>query len=136
MNIRYPTLFLLATILCSCGLGFYYEKHLVGKYWLIGTDSLEQVTVRELLKSGGALGVIDRTVFAAGANADFIIAAQHPFNTNHDFKVDRSTTNYFILQVKSGHVTGPLSYSDFIHTRHQMKLPDDLDFTILIDEMK
>jgi hypothetical protein len=69
MSRAFPSLLILVAVLAALlvagcgGFGFAYEKRLSGKYGLVATDVLEQMSVCEMLPSGSGVGVISETVF-------------------------------------------------------------------------
>lgn len=95
---------------------------------------MDQMSVSEMLPSGSAGDIINETVFAAGWDTNFIIAKQHPKDANQH--VDKTVTNYYILRVADGSLTGPLQESAFIEARKRISVPSSLDFSLVFDELK
>lgn len=121
---------LAALLVAGCGgFGFAYEKRLSGKYGLVATDVLEQMSVCEMLPSGSGLGVISETVFAVGWDEQYIIAKQHPDG-------NKSITHFYILRVSDGTLTGPVDEMRFTMERHKIGVPASLSFTLVFDSLK
>ena len=132
-----PFLVVLACLglLAGCGgIGFAYEKRLSGKYGLVAADVLEQMVVAEMLPNGSAIGVIPATVFAVGWNEQFIIAKQHPSDSNH--RVDKTVTQFYVLRISDGSLTGPLAEPAFSAERTKLGVPEGLSFTLVFDTLK
>jgi hypothetical protein len=125
--------FLLISMLGCGGFGLAYEKDLVGKYAVWATDIEEQAAVVKKTSSSGAAGVVPPMVFAYGWNNKFIIAKQHPIVDNSPFIVDIAITNWFIVEVKSEKIHGPLSEQEYIELRQKLGVPDALIFTESIE---
>ena len=104
-----------------------YEEDLVNGYAVWAADTMKDAAI--VLKdkgSSGAIGVVPRTVFAYGWNDDFIIAKRHPEKKNR--KVDTSLTYWYIVEVASGDVHGPLNEDEFDKLRTELKVPPELSF--------
>jgi hypothetical protein len=116
------------------------SKKLIGNYEVDYIDSKDNMSIYYNDPQWGGLGVVNPTVFAVGYNDDFIIAKQHP---NVDFKIDRGTTNYFIIPLKStisespeDNKIGPLTESSFLEKRKQLGIPSTLNFTIVFEGLE
>jgi len=108
-------------------MGLVYEEDLAAGYAVWATDTMQDAGIVHKDKGGsGATGVVPRTVFAYGWNDDFIIAKRHPEKNR---KVDTGTTYWYIVEVASGNVHGPLSEGEFSNLRTKLKLPAELSFT-------
>jgi len=104
-----------------------YEEDLVNGYAVWAEDIIEDAAIVLKDKEGpGALEVVPCTVFAYGWNDDFIIAKRHP--EKKDRKVDTSLTYWYIVEVASGNVQGPLSEGEFSKLRTKLKVPAELSF--------
>ncbi len=131
----FPSLLILIAVLAALlvagcgGFGFAYEKHLSGKYGLVATDVLEQMSVCEMLPSGSGVGVISETVFAVGWDEQYIIAKQHPAG-------NKSITHFYILRVSDGKLTGPVDEMRFTMERDKIGVPASLSFTLVFDSLK
>ena len=112
-----------------CRLGDFYNEGLGNGYAVCAADVIEQTGVVRVDKQGfgGGLVVVPPTVFAYGWNDDFILAKQHPLN-EMDWKVDASITNWYIVEVASGNVHGPLSEGEFNKLRTELKVPAEISF--------
>ena len=112
-------------------MGLAYEEDLVNGYAVWATDTIEQAAVVKKDKKGsGGVAVVPAMVFAYSWNDDFILSKQHPVK---DFtKVDTSITNWYIVEVVSGKVHGPLSEGEFNKLKTQLKVPAELSFKKII----
>ena len=106
--------------------GRVYEEDLVNGYAVWAPDVKKQAEIVHKGKGGsGATAVVPHTVFAYGWNDDFIIAKRHP---EKDRKVDASITHWYIIEVASGKVHGPLSEGEFGKLRTELKVPAEISF--------
>ncbi|MCA9402858.1 MAG: DUF3997 domain-containing protein [Candidatus Omnitrophica bacterium] len=74
--------------------------------------------------AAGQSPVIEDYVFAVGWNDDFIIAKRYNRSTNSG-KVE-----WYIIKVDGDIIVGPLEQEVFDEKRKNLKVPDDLDFSI------
>jgi hypothetical protein len=108
-------------------LGSFYEEDLGNGYQLWAADVIEQVAVFKKSKLSSAMvEVVPSVVFAYGWNDDFILAKQHPLKSHR--KVDTSITNWYIVEVASGNVHGPLSEGEFNKLKTKLKVPAEISF--------
>jgi hypothetical protein len=108
-------------------MGLIYEEDLVNGYAVWATDTIEDAAIVHKDKGGsGSTVVVHPMVFAYGWNDDFIIAKRHP--EKKDRKVDTSLTYWYIVEVTSGDVHGPLSEDEFSKLRTELKVPHELSF--------
>jgi hypothetical protein len=111
-------------------MGLEYEDDLAGDYAVWATDTIEDTAiVRRVKDTSGALVVVPCMVFAYGWNDDFIIAKQHPRYPNERYKINRGTTHWYIVEVKTGRVHGPLTADEFAKSRTELSAPSSLSFT-------
>ena len=104
-----------------------YEEDLVNGYAVWALDVMQDAAI--VLKDKGGSGgtvVVPHMVFAYGWNDDFIIAKQHP--EKKDRKVDISITYWYIIEVASGDVHGPLNEDEFDKLRTELNVPSELSF--------
>ena len=108
--------------------GLVYEEDLVNGYAVWANDVVEQAHIvrKRQGSSGYSTTVVPRTVFAYGWNDDVIIAKRHP--EKKDGKVDISTTHWYIVEVASAKVHGPLSEGEFNKLRTKLKVPAEISF--------
>ena len=107
-------------------MGLAYEEDLVNGYAVWAADIMQDAAIVLKDKGGsGGIVVVPHTVFAYGWNDDFIIAKRHP---RKDRKVDTSLTYWYIVEVASGDVHGPLSEDEFSRLRTKLKVPPELSF--------
>lgn len=72
----------------------------------------------------------DKNIY--GWNVDFIIAQQHPVQDGFD-EINTAVTDWFILEVATGEVHGPLTEAAYIRRRQTLGVPDDLNFTHTVE---
>ena len=125
---------LLLVIALACGgIGLAYEHDLTAEYAIWAPDANAQAAVvQKIPDSSGATTVIGPMVFCYGWNADFIIAQQHPVQDGFD-ELNTGVTDWFILEVATGEVHGPLTEAAYVRRRQTLGVPDDLDFTHTIE---
>jgi hypothetical protein len=88
--------------------------------------------VQKIPASSSAATVIGPMVFRYGWNVDFIIAQQHPVQDGFD-EINTAVTDWFILEVATGEVHGPLTEAAYIRRRQTLGVPKDLDFTYTVE---
>jgi hypothetical protein len=107
--------------------GLVYEEDLANGYAVWAADTMQDAAIVLKDKGGsGATGVVPLTVFAYGWNDDFIIAKRHPEKKGR--KVDASITYWYIVEVASGNVHGPLNEDEFDKLRIKLEVPPELLF--------
>ena len=134
-------LLLLFPILSGCQFGMHKEK-IIDKYFLTFVDSESDLSLSYDLGNGDFIGVVNDAVFAVGYNSNFIIVKNHPLVEPDS--INRTVTNYFIIQIDRNisqfkveeNKIGPLSKQEFDKKRKELKIPADLDFTVIIDKNK
>jgi hypothetical protein len=118
---------------CCCLLPFFvgsaYEEDLVAGYQVIAGDSIQDATIQG--PNGGQL--IAPKVTSYGWNDDFIIATQNPVLGWTNENVALYITHWFIIEVRSGKVHGPLTKEQYIELRKSLGVPSDLTFTRNVD---
>jgi len=104
-----------------------YEEDLVNGYAVWAADIMKDAAIVLKIKgTSGASVVVHPMVFAYGWNDDFIIAKRHP--EKKDRKVDMSITYWYIVEVASGNVHGPLNEDEFDKLRIKLEVPPELSF--------
>ena len=104
-----------------------YKADLVNGYAVWAVDVMKDASVVHKHKSGSsATTVVPHTVFAYGWNDDFILAKRHP--EKKDRKVDISVTYWYIIEVTSGDVHGPLNQDEFRKLRTKLKVSEEISF--------
>ena len=110
-------------------MGPIYEEDLVNGYAVRATDVMEQAKIvkkrKEISSTTIFTTVVPATVFAYGWNDDFILAKRHP---RKDRKVETSVTYWYIIEVTSGDVHGPLNEDEFRKLRTKLKVPEEISF--------
>lgn len=102
-------------------MGLVYEEDLVGDYAIWAVDVMEDAAIVHKAKgTTGAEVVVSQMVFAYGWNDDFIIAMQHP---EKDYKIDEGKTDWYVVEVRSGKVHGPMDESAFRTLRKELGIP-------------
>jgi len=98
-----------------------------GDYRLIAIDAEEQMA---LIRASDGQTLVESTVFAVGADANFIVLKQHP-SSSSDEDFDRNITQYFVVQRFTGDyksqmklVRGPLSKLEFERLKKESGLPE------------
>ena len=108
-------------------LGPIYEEDLGNGYIVCALDVMQDVHIIIKNKRGsGGFQVVPPTVFAYGWDDDFILAKRHP--EKKDRKVDTSVTYWYIIEVASGDVHGPLNGGEFRKLRTKLKVPEEISF--------
>lgn len=121
------SIFAVAIFVAGCPEGLIYEEDLVNGYAVWAVDTMEYAAVVHKDKGGSsATSVVPRTVFAYGWNDDFILAKRHP--RKKDKKVDTSVTYWYIIEVTSGDVHGPMNEDEFRKLRTRLKVPEEISF--------
>lgn len=120
----------LAATLLLAGCGFPVRNEKVdGPYRLFAADVVEQTSLSYDLGGDALAGRVSPTVFAAGWNADYVVAARHPC-AEACSKPDRGRTEYFyVIRAKDGPgatddaVRGPFDEAGFEAERRRLGLP-------------
>ena len=141
MHIKRIILFLLLPIFSGCQYGMHKEK-ITDKYFLTYEDNESDLSLSYDLDDGTYIGVVNNTIFAVGYNSNFIIVKNHPFVEPDS--INRTVTNYYIVKIDKNiskykvdeNKIGPMNELNFNKKRKELKIPDNLDFTIDIDENK
>ena len=113
--------------------GDIYHEDLGNGYFVSATDIMEQAAVfRKVKRGSGGLGVVPPSVFAYGWNEDFIIAKLHPRKDGKYYEYNTSLTYWYIVEVASGNVHGPLSEGEFNKLRTKLKVPAEISFKTIM----
>ena len=134
-------LLLLLPIFSGCQYGTHKDK-IIDKYFLTYVDTESMLSLSYDLENGDFIGVVNDAVFAVGYNSNFIIVKNHPFVEPDS--INRTVTNYYIVKIDKNiskykvdeNKIGPMTELNFNKKRKELKIPDNLDFTIDIDENK
>ena len=104
-----------------------YKEDLGNGYVVWALDVMEKAAVfKKHKRVTGGLEVVPPTVFAYGWNDDFILAKRYPQKEHRKF--DTSITYWYIVEVASGNVHGPLSEGEFNKLRTELKVPAEISF--------
>lgn len=105
-----------------------YLEDLGNGYVVVALDVMRDACIlrKDPKRSSGGFQVVPPTVFAYGWNDDFILAKRHP--EKKDRKVDTSVTYWYIIEVTSGDVHGPLNEDEFRKLRTKLKVPEEISF--------
>ena len=102
--------------------GLAYEDDLVGEYAVLAVDTRNDAAV-----CMDGLQVVSPMVVAYGWNDDFILAKRHP--TLDGRTPDLYTTAWYLIEVRSAKVHGPLTEQEFTGLRAELGVPEELTFT-------
>ena len=128
------TAFAMAALGFVAGCGNVHDEKLVGRYRLVAIDTNEQMMLCWSVPSsdGDCLGdeLPGNTLFAAGYNTNYIVAATHPSRSGQP--VNRAVTHYYFvtrsptdeISYPWGRTTGPLTEAQFNAAKAQRGLPD------------
>ena len=125
------------------------DEHVAGPYRLIATDE-SSLTTLDICNDDVCAGdgLPDPTVFAAGADAKYVVFAQHPASKPRGSGVDavgsaddRSVTNYYYIirvpdearGIRKSNLIGPMDKKAFDEAKARMRLPG---FSITLDDLK
>jgi hypothetical protein len=119
----FAVIFASSTLLAACG--FVHDERLDGPYRLIAVDVPSEMGIFYDLGKGNAIMRIPETVFAAGWNDAYVIAARHPSQN------DKSKVEYFyLIRALDGPyvdpkvtVRGPFDLVSFEDERQRLRLP-------------
>ena len=112
-----------------CRFGDFYHEDLGNGYVVIAADIIQQVHI-SIKEGSGSSEVVPPMVFAYGWNDDFVLAKQHSLKSHR--KVDTSITYWYIVEVASGNVHGPLSEGEFNKLRTKLKVPAEISFKTIM----
>ena len=120
--------FAVAIFIGGCFLGPIYEEDLGNGYVVRAEDVMRDARIvrKDPNRASGFVRVVPPTVFAYGWNDDFILAKRHPVKEIR--KVDTSITYWYIVEVASGNVHGPLSEGEFNKLKTKLKVPAEISF--------
>lgn len=121
------TLLLLSLLtLCGCfGLWDSGSDTITGDYTIMWIDVLENQSVcRKIEGSAGSHAVIvPEYVYAVGHNDNYIIAKQHPTDGfEGGFEINTAITNYYIINMETEKVSGPLTKEEFKQLRKELRI--------------
>ena len=133
----------LLAILFSCLALTACGRWSVDSYWWSDGYSLDAIDVKSqmcLVSDGDSIALVGPTIFAVGSDAKHIVVKQHPAIDQWAGKIDRSITNYFIVERRSGSysdrkagVRGPLKKEEFDLLVASLSLPQ---FSKTFDDLK
>ena len=124
----------LSSLACCFALeGLAYEQDLVADYAVWAVDTRAWTTIVKKVGDSGGSAIVGAMVYAYGWNDDFIIAKQHPNPDLDSRAVDTSVTNWFIVEVETGIVHGPLNEQECVELRRELGVPDELVFTRTVE---
>jgi len=110
--------------------GLWYEDDdLPGEYAVWAVDERSNAAIVEKKGGGLAGSVVPSMVFAYGWNDDFIIAKQHPRHATESHRIDMSITHWYLIEVQTKTIHGPLTEDAFHELRNELKVPVGLSFT-------
>ena len=111
------------------------------RYVLLAIDAKSQMSLSFDMNDGTALGLVDATVFAIGANDKYIIVKQHPAKDQFASSFDRAVTNYFIVErnhspmfrEREKGVRGPMKKEEYDILAKKLPLPS---FTKIFQDLE
>jgi len=122
-------LLLVFGMIACAGCDVFIDQDLAGGYRVLAIDTVEMSMITGS-RDSDVKGGVGPMVFAYGWNQNFIIAKQHP---NESFNVDTNITNWFIIEVASREVHGPLTEKEYVELRKELGVPDAITFTEQIE---
>lgn len=116
---------------CFCCEGLAYREDLSAGYAVWAVDLIEWASI--VKRTDGSLGeqVVGPMVYAYGWNQHYIIAKQHPLLNLQS--IDSNTTMWYIIDVQSDTVHGPLTEQQYEDLRSTIGVPEELAFTRTIE---
>jgi hypothetical protein len=123
----------LASLLCLAACGFVEDATIDGPYRLVAVDIDEDMTLCRSIGTGGDCsgdGLPEPTVFQAGANAQYIVFARHPYREGR--RLDRSVTEFYYIVRKEDErdlavrvsLSGPFTESEYRDEKRRLQLPE------------
>jgi hypothetical protein len=121
------------------GCGFVHDEVVDGPYRLVAVDVFEDMM---LCRSFGAradcAGEVGATVYQAGANSQYIVAARHPRQFPDHANRSISEFYYIVRQANEGDAArvelhGPFGELEYQQKKGRLKLPE---FTRVFDDLK
>jgi len=110
--------------------GVAYEQDMVAGYQVVAGDSIQDAAIYGPDPRGE---IVAPKVTSYGWNDDFIIATQNPVLGWTNENVALYITHWFIIEVGSGKVHGPLTEEQYTELRRTLGVPSDLTFTKYVD---
>lgn len=141
MRTTISLLFLLFSLMQSCG--FVYERHLTGNYYLVATDTKEDMDVcyhQQKYDDAPYTGITGASVYAVGYDDDFILVKAYRASKDSMgislHRYDKNITEYYIIPVNNMQETweaqenkfGAFNKKDFEIKRKELGVPDDITF--------
>ncbi len=129
------TILSLALSVSACG--FVHDETLVGRYKLVAVDIEKDMVLCWGLDNGSCDGLVGPTVFEAGFNDKYVVAARHPSESNkliveyyyvvRDSRMEHFDDGSFKLIVK-----GPFDTGQFSAEKSKLHLPE---FELVFSEL-
>jgi len=127
-----------ACLLSACG-GFVHDEQLDRSYRLVAVDTSDDMIVCRRFTGADCVGdeLPGPTVFAAGANPNYVVIARHP---RGEQGTDKSVTEYYYVKrppedvpLRAENVVGPLTLAAFQADQQRLGLPR---FTRTLSDLK
>jgi hypothetical protein len=99
-----------------------YEDKLVGGYVVRAGETINEAAICQQ-----GIQVIPPMVCGYGWNDDFIVARRHGALDGR--AIDLYTPHWYLIEVHSAKIHGPLTEQQFLSLRRELKVPDTLAFT-------
>ncbi|UCG57211.1 MAG: DUF3997 domain-containing protein [Phycisphaerales bacterium] len=106
--------------------GLRYEDELTSGYVVRAADTTAWTVLERDRGFSHSAAIVRSMVFAYGWNRDFIIVKRHP---RSEIIPDMSVTEWYIVEVDSEHVHGPMTELHFTQMREELGVPVALTFT-------
>ncbi|MCK1274067.1 hypothetical protein IVB46_02275 [Bradyrhizobium sp. 61] len=122
----------MALFLFLAACGFVQDEAIDGPYRLVAVDTDDDMTLCRSVGTDGTCvgdGLPEPTVFQAGANAQYIVFARHPWTSGK--RPDRSVTEFYYISRKANEwdvavrvfVSGPFTESEYLEEKRRLQLP-------------
>ncbi len=118
---------------CLFGVGL-VEREITDDYWLIANGKMDEMSIVYFPRDKGSELIVNETVFAVGYNDNFILAKSHPNGS-------KANTYYHIIEINKNSNNRPeqaasMTFEQYELKKEQLKIPSDLDFSIVYKELE
>jgi len=134
--------FLIVSFLCYQGCFFgtgLIEQSLDNDFYLFANNSFDETSIIYNTGKYSSSIIVEESVFAVGFNDDFIIAKRHPKDSIN--QILEEIIYYYIIEINNISKNNPkksipLSEEQYKSKRRELKIPNNLDFKIVIKEIE
>ncbi len=116
---------------CFCLEGLAYREDLAADYAVWAVDLTQWTSIVKTVDRTLGEQVVGPMVYAYGWNEEFIIAKQHALLNLA--AVDIDATRWYLIEVQSDTVHGPMSENEYLAMREALGVPQALAFTRTIE---